>query len=122
MPTHWEGAATSKETIIAAIVGAIFGGAGFVGLVFAYVRRFIDKRLNARDEEDEKRRKTRLRRLTIEDEMEHATGRLFFFIHKAIVTGQHNGDLESAWEKYQEVEEKKKDLDRQIRIESELDE
>ena len=121
-PMRLEGAITSLEAIVAAIVGAALGGAGIVGLVFAYIRRFIDKRLAARDAEDEKKRKTRLRRLTIEDEMEHATGRLFFFIHKAIVSGQHNGDLESAWEKYQEVEEKKKDLDRQIRIESELDE
>ena len=49
-------------------------------------------------------------------------GRLFFFVHKAIVTGQHNGDLEAAWEEYQEAEKKKKALDREILAENELEE
>lgn len=53
--------------------------------------------------------------------MEHATGRLFFFIHKAIVTGQHNGDLEAAWNDYQDVEKRKKAYEREIIAENELE-
>lgn len=120
-PKRWEGVATNTETIVVAIVSAAVGGAGIVGLVFAYIRRFIDKRLNARDQEDAKRRATRLRRLTLEDEWYHAAGRLFFFVNKAIETGQHNGDLRNAFEKFQEAEAKKKALDREILAESELD-
>lgn len=107
---------------MAAVVGAVFGGAGLTGLLFVYMRRFIDKRLERREQEDSRRRDQRYRRRTIEDEMEHATGRLFFFIHKAIVTGQHNGDLESAFEEYQQVEKRKKALDREIIVENELEE
>lgn len=121
-PKPWEeGVATNAETIVTAIVGAVFGGAGIVGLVFAYVRHFIDKRLADRDKEDAKRRETRLRRLTIEDEWYHAAGRLFFFINKAVETGQHNGDLKRAFEQFQDAEAKKKALDREILAESEVD-
>ena len=129
-----EGATTiNTDTIVAAVVGAVFGGSGLTGLLFIYMRRFIDKRLDRREQveadrkvqqekEDAKRKAQRLQRLTIDAEMEHATGRLFFFVHKAIVTGQHNGDLESAWEEYQAAENRKKALNRQIIVESELDE
>lgn len=93
-----------------------------MGLAFLYLRRFIDKRLDGREQENVKRKATRLRRLTIEEEMEHATGRLFFFIHKAVVTGQHNGDLEEAWGKYQAAEDAKKKFDREILAENQLEE
>ena len=111
----------SPKEIIAAIVGAIVGGSGIVGLCFFYIRHFIDKRLAQREAEDKKQQEQHIRRLTIEDEWKHATGRLFYHIHKYIVTGHHNGDLESAWEKFQEAEEKKKQLDREIVVENEMD-
>lgn len=111
----------STEAIVAAIVGAVVGGSGIVGLCFAYIRHFIDKRLAQREAEDEKQCSQKVRRLTIQDEWEHATGRLFFFVHKAIVTGQHNGDLEDAWEKFQQAEAKKKALDREIIVEHEME-
>lgn len=108
---------TTIEGIIAAIIGTVVGGSGIVGIVFLYIRRYIDGKLNAREAESKKRQDLQTRRLKIDAEMEHATGRLLFYIHKAIVTGNHNGDLEAAWNKYQKVEEKKKDLDREIIIE-----
>lgn len=119
-PLRLEGISISAETIAAAAVGAVFGGAGLVGLVFAYMRRFIDKRLEQRESESKKARERRVRQLTLEDEMSHATGRLFFFMHKAIVTGAHNGDLEAAWAEYQDVERRKKALDREILVENEI--
>lgn len=59
--------------------------------------------------------------MTIDDELQHANGRLFFWLYKAIITGNHNGDLEKAFERLQEVEQKKKDLDRRIIAEAEND-
>ena len=90
------------ETVWAALVGTVFGGSGLVGLLFVFLRRFIDKRLEDR-------------------ELEHATGRLLFYLHKAIVTGQHNGDLAAAWQSYQDSEQRKKALDREILVENEMD-
>lgn len=110
----------SSEALLAAVLGAVVGGSGLVGLAFAYMRRFIDKRLDSREKEDAKRREQRTRRLTLEDELEHAMGRLLFYIHKAVVTGQHNGDLEAAWNDYQEAERKVKALDREILVDNEM--
>lgn len=123
MPTllRLEGATTTKEAIIAAIVGAVFGGAGFTGLVFAYLRRFIDSRLNAKEQEDAKRHALQIRRRKNHDAWQHAAGRLFYHIHKYIETGHHNGDLEAAWAEFQRVEKEKKDLDLEVLAETEGD-
>jgi len=90
--------------------------------VFYYMRRFIDKRLSGREQEDAKRREQRARRLIVEDQLEHATGRLLYYIHRAIVTGQHNGELEAAWEDYQAAEQRSKELDREILVDNQINE
>ncbi|MEG2679469.1 MAG: hypothetical protein RR949_05960 [Oscillospiraceae bacterium] len=116
-----EGRETTIEDVIAAAAGAVIGGAGFVGLVFYFIRHYIDSKLKTREDRDEKRRETRIRRLKIEDEWQHSAGRLFYHIHKAIITGTHNGDLEAAWGKFTDAEEKKKELDLEILAENELE-
>lgn len=108
----------SAEAVIATIVGAIIGGSGIVGLMFAYMRRFIDKRLDAREQQNARNMEQRIKRLKLEDELSDATGKLMFYFHKAIVTGQHNGDLEEAWTNYQTVRKKKEDFDRSILVDN----
>lgn len=46
---------TTIEGIMAAIIGAVVGGSGLVGIVFLYIRRYIDGKLNAREAESKKR-------------------------------------------------------------------
>lgn len=108
----------SIETIIATIAGAVIGGSGICGLLFAYMRRFIDKRLDAREHENAKNLRLKTERLKLEDELNAATGKVIFYLHKAIVTGQHNGDLEDAWTNYQTIRTKKEDFDRSILIDN----
>lgn len=120
------------KLILTAAISAIVGGSGLGCLMSIYLRHFLEKRLNAkelaeqerrerREAEERRRREIRTRRLQIEDELHHAYGRLFFWLHRAVVTGQHNGELEAAMKTLQEVEGKKKDLDREILAESEQD-
>lgn len=70
---------------------------------------------------DAKHRDQRIRRMKIDDELQHAYGRMFYHIKKFIDTGAHNGDLEAAWTNLQAAEGKKKELDREIIVENELD-
>lgn len=107
------------ETIVITVVGAILGGSGIVGLAFAYIRRFIDRRLSEKELANAKRKDIRLKRLMVDDEWYHCAGRFLFYIHKFIQTGEHNGDFEEAWKRFLIAEEKKKALDREIMVENE---
>ena len=111
----------NSNAVLTAVIGAVLGSGGLVGLFFAYIRHFIDKRLVQREKEDAQHREQRASRLRLEDELEHANGRLLFYLYKAVVTGQHNGDLEAAWATYQEAEKKMKALDREILVAHEMD-
>ena len=105
--------------IISSIIGAVIGGSGITGTLFYFMRRYIENKLLLRESEDEKKKEQRIKRKTVEDELQYCEGRLFFWLHKAIVTQQHNGDLEKAFENYMVAEEAKKHLDREILAESE---
>ena len=107
-----------KELVISGLIGAVVGGSGITGLIFFFIRRYIEKSLEAREELNRHQREQKIQRLKIEDELQHWEGRLFFWIHKAIVTGEHNGDLEKAFKEYQEADERKKQLDRDIIFEN----
>lgn len=116
-----EAEATTAKEIVALIVGAIIGGSGLVGLVFFFLRRYIEKRLNGRDEEEQKRRENRMKRMEIDDKLHHAYGRILFWLYRAIITGHHNGELEAAFRSLEAAEAEKKDYDRRIIAESEQD-
>jgi len=108
-----------KWLIISAVVSGIIGGSGIAGLFFHFLKRYIERKLQKAEADADSRLQIRIKRMTIDDELQHAYGRLFFWLYKAVVTQNHNGELEKAFEALQEVEQKKKDLDRQIIAEAE---
>lgn len=113
------GATTTAKEIVVLIIGAVLGGSGFVGLAFFFLRRYIEKRLNGRDTDEQKRRENRRKRTEIDDKLQHAYGRLLFWLYRAVTTSQHNGELEAAFRSLEEAETEKKDFDRRIIAESE---
>lgn len=100
--------------IFTIILSAALGGAGCVGLVFFFIRYYIEKRIKKNEEAERENRDIRIKKRIIDEEREQATGRLLFWIVRAIQTGTHNGELESAHQRFQEVEQKAKDFDRSL--------
>lgn len=96
------------------VLSAVIGGTGITGVIFLFIKHYIERKLNERDKEEEKQRELQKRRRTINDRIQHATGRTLFWLVKAIETGQHNGDLRASFEALQRAEEDGKDLDREI--------
>lgn len=112
MNEFWQGV---THALPGALVSAFISG-----IVLVYLRKYIDQKW----QEQEQRRKSdlelRKKRSVLEQERRRAAGRLFFWLHHAIVKPPANGDLENAMQSYLEAEEKQKELDRQILADYEL--
>ena len=91
------------EEIFAAVAMALVGGSGVVGLAMTYLRRYIDRKLEAGEEEAARRLAHRKRRQQVEDQLKPPP----------------NGELAEAMENLQRAEEAKKKLDREILAEYE---
>lgn len=109
-----EVAAVKASEICTVIISSIAGGAGIVGLVFYFVRRYLEQTLDRREAEETKRRENKVRRASYNDALQHAQGRLLFWLYQAIIKGEHNGELEQAFENFQGAEQRIKDHDREI--------
>lgn len=109
------------DSILSTIVLAVVGGSGFVGLVFFFVRRYIEKKITDHEVCEKRHRDQQFRRLKLQDSMERAKADLFFWVYRAISTGQHNGELEEAWNKYMEIVEEKREFEREIIMENQME-
>lgn len=104
----------TREELITLIITLLLGSTGFAGVIFKMVTRYIDKKLAEVEEEARKKQALKARTISIDNELQHAYGRMFFWMHSAIVKGEHNGELEDAFRKLQTAEEKKKALDNEL--------
>lgn len=107
--------------IYAIVLTAAIGTGGICGIVFYFFRRSIEKILDRKEREEQNQREIRKRRRTIEDELWHSAGRLFFWINRWAETNEHNGELRDAFAGFKQAEEAKKQLDRDIIAEHEGD-
>lgn len=89
------------------------------GVVLYYIRRYIDKKLVKAEAKQQERLLVRKRRSEAEQRRRRAEGRLLFWMHHALVKPPPNGELEAAWEDYQEAEEAQKEIERAILAEYE---
>ena len=104
---------TWREALLI-VVSAILGGSGIVGIAVYYIRRYVDKKLDAEEKKAAERRQFLLRKAKCEEEMQHALGRWIFWVNRWIETGNHNGELREAYDEYQKAEKDKKELERDI--------
>lgn len=102
------------NNLIEVVLTAVMGSAGVLGLFFYFFRRYIENRLIKNEVKRTERIAERRELLQLEDNLQHCYGRMFFWLHKAIVTGTHNGDLEKAFCDLQQAEKAKKNFDRKI--------
>lgn len=96
------------------ILSALIGGSGICGIIFLFIRHYIEKMLDARDAKQAREDEIRKKRRKVNDKIQHATGRVLFWVVKAIETGEHNGDLKNSFHDLQTAEEEAKELDREI--------
>ena len=63
---------------------------------------------------EQERIKYKIEQRKADEEITHATGRVLFWLHHAIVKGEHNGEREEACENLQRAEAHKKEMDREV--------
>ena len=99
---------------VAAAVPAALVSLVISGLFLYYLRWWIDKKLRDEEEHRKKEHELRVKRNQLEMQRRHAAGRLFFWMHHAMVKPPPNGELEEAFEDYQRAEAEQKAYEQKI--------
>ena len=86
---------------------SVLGSGGVAGIFFALIRHYIELRLMEVEAREQERIKYKIEQRKADEEITHATGR-------AIVKGEHNDELEEAFENLQRAEAHKKEMDREV--------
>lgn len=102
---------TLKDAAISCLVSVLISGIGLY-----YLRGYFDRKQNEREEQAAQRRRERRKADMLEAQRRRAAGRMFFWMHYALVRGvdQANGDLEKAFQDYNEVEEEQKAFEQEL--------
>ena len=100
-----------KEALVSAVVSVLISGVG----VFC-LQRYIDTKRRESEERAAQRRKERRKADLLESKRRRATGRMFFWMHYALVRGVEvaNGDLEKAFSDYNAAEEEQKAFEAEL--------
>lgn len=100
-----------KSMAASALVSALVSGVGVY-----YLQRYLDAKRRESEEKAAQRRRERRKADFLESKRRRAAGRLFFWMHYALVRGadQANGDLEKAFADYNEAEEEQKAFEQEL--------
>lgn len=100
-----------KSALVSGLVSALISGIGVY-----YLHAYLDGKRRESEQAAAQRRAERRKADVLEAKRRHAEGRLFFWMHDAIVKGKDhaNGDLERAYEDYNEAEEKQKSFEQEL--------
>lgn len=84
------------------------------GVLVYYLRAYIDHKLEEDEEHRKKEQQFRTKRSELEQKRRRALGRLLFWLYHAVTKPPANGELESAMNAFQAVEDELKALDQKI--------
>jgi len=100
-----------KAAAISAAVSALISGIGIY-----YLQSFLNAKRRESEEQAVKRRRERRKADMLEARRRRAAGRMFFWLHDAVVKGvdHANGDLKSAFDDYNRVEEEQKAFEQEL--------
>ena len=100
-----------KSAMVSSLVSALISGVGVY-----YLRAYLDGKHNEREHAAAQRMAERRKADVLETRRRRATGRMFFWLHDAIVKGKEhaNGDLERAYEDYNLIEEEQKRFEQEL--------
>ena len=100
-----------KMAAISATVSALISGVGIF-----YLQRYLDTKRRESEEQAAQRRRERRKADMLEAKRRRAAGRMFFWLHDAVVKGvdHANGDLKKAMDDYNEVEEEQKVFEQEL--------
>lgn len=100
-----------RNTLLSVLVSAVVSGLGVW-----YLQEFLKRRSELSAGQAKKRREEREKGDIIEAKRRKAAGRMFFWLHDAVVKGpEHaNGDLEKAFDDYNAAEEEQKAFEREL--------
>lgn len=102
---------TIQQAALSASVSALISGIG-VWLL----QKYIETKRRESEERATQRRKERRKADLLETKRRRATGRMFFWMHYALVHGveRANGDLEKAFSDYNSAEEEQKAFEAEL--------
>lgn len=102
---------TLKTALVSALVSALISGVGIY-----YLHAYLDGKRRESEQAAAQRRAERRKADVLESQRRRATGRMFFWLHDAVVKGKDhaNGDLERAYEDYNRIEEEQKRFEQEM--------
>lgn len=100
-----------KTAMVSGLVSALISGIGIY-----YLHAYLDDKRKESEQAAAQRRAERRKADVLESRRRRATGRMFFWLHDAVVKGKDhaNGDLERAYEDYNRIEEEQKRFEQEM--------
>lgn len=100
-----------KSALVSSLVSVLISGIGIY-----YLHAYLDGKRKESEQAAAQRRSERRKAEVLESRRRRATGRMFFWLHDAIVKGKEhaNGDLERAYEDYNRIEEEQKQFEQEL--------
>lgn len=92
------------------ILMAILGGSGLVGILFYFIRMYIDKQFQKRNLQDD----YEIRMKQLRSELDACYGQCFFWIQFYIAAGEAGDNFEQAFQRLYAAEERKKVLENEM--------